>query len=218
MKDNRKSFLVIGLGRFGSSLACSLEEAGQEVLGVDTNSTKVQLIVNRLTHVVILDATNEVALSSLGVGNFDAAIVASGSNFESSILITMLLKRLGARYIVAKALTEQQAYVLSQVGADRVVQPEREAGLHLANKLISPNLLDYFILEPDLRVAEVLAPDWMSGNTISNLDIRHNYKVTILLIKNGNRLLISPNSKDIINAGDTLIVFGHEEDIRRLRE
>ena len=218
MTAANQSFLVIGLGRFGTSLACALAESGHDVLGVDTNPSVVQNLASRLTHVVALDATCEEALASLGVGNFDATIVASGSNFEASILITLLLKRLGARHVVAKATTEQQADVLSRVGADQVVQPERDAGVHLAHQLISPNVLDYLTLGPGMSVAEVRAPDWMAGKTLAELDVRRRHKVTILLIKNGCRFLISPDPHDHVNAGDTLVVVGRDEDIARLRE
>jgi trk system potassium uptake protein TrkA len=214
----RKNFLVIGLGRFGASLACALADAGQDVLGVDADPAIVQRLSSRLTHVAALDAANEEALAGLGVSNFDAVIVASGSNFEASILITLLLKRLGARYVVAKATTEQQAEVLNRVGADRVVQPERDAGPRLARRLISPNVLDYLTLEPGMSVAEVRAPDFMAGKTLAELDVRRRFKITILLIKNGHRFLISPDPDDRIEAGDTLVVVGRDEDIARLRE
>lgn len=214
----RKNFLVIGLGRFGASLACALADAGHDVLGVDADPAVVQRLSSRLTHVAALDAANEEALASLGVGNFDAAIVASGSNFEASILITLLLKQQGARYVVAKALTEQQVEVLSRVGADRVVQPERDAGLRLARRLISPNVLDYLTVEPGMSVAEVSAPDFMADKTLAELDVRRRHKITILLIKNGKRVIISPDPDDVIHAGDTLVVVGRDEDIARLRE
>ena len=136
MAGPKKSFLVIGLGRFGSSLAMALADAGHEVLAVDTDMEVVQRLSNRLTHAVAMDAANEQALETLGVRNFDAAIVAMGADFEASILLTLMLKRLGVRFVVAKARTEQQVEVLNRVGADRVVHPERDAGLRLARQLI----------------------------------------------------------------------------------
>lgn len=214
----RKSFLVIGLGRFGTSLATALMEAGQEVLGVDVDPVVVQRLSSHLTHVVTLDSANEEALASLGIGNFDATIVATSSNFEASILLTLMLKRLGARYVLAKADTEQQADVLKRVGADRVVQPARDAGLRLAHQLISPNVLDYLSMRPGLSVAEVHAPEFMAGKTLAELDVRRRYRITILLIKNGNRFLISPDPDDRINRGDRLVVVGRDEDIARLQE
>ena len=217
MAKDRKSFLVVGLGRFGSSLAIALADAGHEVLAVDTNPEVVQRLSNRLTHVVAVDAANEQALETLGVGNFDAAVVAIGDDFESSILLTLMLKRLGVPFVVAKARTEQQVEVLNRVGADRVVQPERDAGLRMARQLTSPNLLDYLTLGPGMSVAEIHAPDFMVGKTLGELNVRNKYKITILLIKNGEHLLISPDPEDRINPNDRLVVAGRDQDISRLR-
>lgn len=217
MAGRKKSFLVIGLGRFGSSLAMALADAGHEVLAVDTDIEVVQRLSNRLTHAVAMDAANEQALETLGVRNFDAAIVAMGADFEASILLTLMLKRLGVRFVVAKARTEQQVEVLNRVGADRVVQPERDAGLRLARQLISPNLLDYLTLGPGMSVAEIHAPDFMVGKTLDELNVRNKYKITILLIKNGDHFLISPDPQDRINVNDRLVVAGRDEDIARLR-
>ncbi len=209
----RKNFLVIGLGHFGTSLACSLADAGHNVLGVDIDLDIVQALSSRLAHVVELDAANEDALASLGINNFDAAIVASGKNFESSVLITLLLKRLGAHYVIAKAITEQQAEVLKRIGADEVVQPERDAGTRLARLLISPNVLEYLELEQGVSVAEIQATASMDGKSVAELDFRRKYKITILLIKDGDRYLISPDPDDRVRTGDTLVVFGRNEDI-----
>lgn len=215
---SRKNFLVIGLGHFGTSLACSLADAGHDVLGVDIDLDIVQALSSRLAHVVEMDATNEEALASLGINNFDAAIVASGKNFEASVLITLLLKRLDAGYVVAKAITEQQAEVLKRIGADQVVQPERDAGARLARLLISPNVLEYLELEQGVSVAEIQAPASMDGKSVAELDFRRKYKITILLIKDGDRYLISPDPDDRVRTGDTLVVFGRNEDISRIRE
>lgn len=214
----RKNFLVIGLGRFGTSVACSLADAGHDVLGVDMDSDIVQELSGRLAHVVEMDAANEDALRSLGINNFDAAIVASGENFESSVLITLLLKRLGARLVVAKAITEQQAEVLKRIGADQVIQPERDAGARLAHLLMSPNVMEYLALEQGVSVAEIQVPASIDGKSVAELDFRRKYKITILLIQNGNRYIVSPDPEDRVRTGDTLIVFGRDEDISRFRE
>jgi trk system potassium uptake protein len=217
MMAKRKSFLVLGLGRFGISLATALMKEGQEVLGVDIDPVIVQRLSGHLTHVVTLDSTNEESLAALGIGNFDAAIVALSGNFEASVLLTLGLKHLGARYVVAKANTEEQAEVLTKVGADRVVQPSLDAGLRVAHQLVSPNVLDYLALKPGMSVAEVHAPEFMAGKTLAELDVRRRYKITIILIKNGDRFLISPDPDDEINRGDRLVVVGRDEDIARLQ-
>jgi trk system potassium uptake protein len=213
----RKSFLVIGLGRFGRSLAEALMSEGQEVLGVDTDPAVVQQLSSHLTHVVTMDSNSEESLATLGIGNFDAAIVAISGNFEASVLLTLGLKRLGARYIVAKANTEEQEEVLTRVGADRVVQPSRDAGLRMAHQLTSPNVLDYLALRPGMSVAEIIAPDFMAGRTLGELDFRRRHKITIILVKDGDRFLISPDPDDVIHKGDRLVVVGRDEDIARLQ-
>lgn len=213
----RKSFLVIGLGRFGRSLAEALMSEGQEVLGVDTDPAVVQQLSSHLTHVVTMDSNSEESLATLGIGNFDAAIVAISGNFEASVLLTLGLKRLGARYIVAKANTEEQEEVLTRVGADRVVQPSRDAGLRMAHQLTSPNVLDYLALRPGMSVAEIIAPDFMAGRTLGELDFRRRHKITIILVKDGDRFLISPDPDDVIHQGDRLVVVGRDEDIARLQ-
>jgi trk system potassium uptake protein len=217
MANRKKSFLIIGLGRFGSSLAIALSDAGHEVLAVDTDIEVVQGLSNRLTHAVALNAASEEALATFGVGNFDAAIVATGSDFESSVLLTLMLKRLKVRFVVAKARNEQQMEVLNRVGADRVVQPEHDAGLRLARQLITPNVLDYLTLGTGMSVAEIHAPDFMIGKTLADLEVRKKYKVAILLIRNGDRILVSPDPDDMIASGDRLVVVGRDADIARLR-
>jgi trk system potassium uptake protein len=214
----RKSFLVIGLGRFGTSLATALMKEGQEVLGVDTDPLVVQQLSGHLTHVVTLDSNSEESLAALGIGNFDATIVAISGNFEASVLLTLGLKHLGARYIVAKANTDEQAEVLTRVGADRIVSPSRDAGLRMAHQLTSPNVLDYLALKPGMSMAEVHAPDYMAGKTLAELDVRRKHKVTIILVKDGDRFLISPDPDDVIHLGDRLVVVGKDEDIARLQK
>ncbi|MBE0409878.1 MAG: TrkA family potassium uptake protein, partial [Anaerolineales bacterium] len=181
----RRSFLVIGLGRFGTSLAEALVQKGHEVMGVDADPVVVQRLSTHLTHTVVMEAVTEETLLTLGIGNFDAVIVATGGNFESSILLTLMLKRLGARYVVANAHTEQQADVLNQVGADKVVQPEQDAGRRIAHQLITPNILDYLPLAAGMSVAEVPAPEFMVGKTLAELEMRRKYRISVLLIENG---------------------------------
>jgi trk system potassium uptake protein len=214
----RKSFLVIGLGRYGTSVATALMDAGQEVLGVDVDPAVVQRLSSQLTHVVTLVSSSEESLAALGIGNFDAAIVAISGNFEASVLLTLGLRNLGARYIVAKANTEEQAEVLTRVGADRVVQPSRDAGQRTAHQLTSPNVLDYLSLRPGMSVAEIHAPEFMAGQTLAELDVRRKHKIIIILIRSGDRFLISPDPDDLIHSGDRLVVVGQDEDIARLQE
>ena len=211
-----KQFVVIGLGRFGSSVATSLAEAGYDVLGIDMLEERVRPMANVLTHVVQADATDEEVLRSLGVRNFDCCVVALSSNLQSSILVTMTAKELGVPMVVAKARDDQHGKVLTKIGADRIIFPERDMGLRLAHSLISGNILDLIELSPSHSVAEVVANDRMVGKSLRQLDLRAKFGVNVLAIKRGSNIQISPRAEDVLNEGDVLVVIGHNDVIRKL--
>jgi len=146
-----KQFIVLGLGRFGSAVATSLAELGHEVLGVDYDEEIVNILKDKITQAVQADVTEERVLKELGVKNFDTAIVGIGSNLETSILVTMMLKEMGLKYIIAKAQNNLHAKVLKKIGVDKVVFPERDMGARIAQRLITPNIKDYIELEPEKR-------------------------------------------------------------------
>jgi len=211
-----KQFVVIGLGRFGASVARSLAEAGYEVLGIDILDDRVRPLANVLTHVVQADATDEEVLRSLGIRNFDCCVVALSSNLQSSILVTMTAKELGVPMVVAKARDDQHGKVLTKIGADRIIFPERDMGLRLAHSLISGNILDLIELSPSHSVAEVVANDRMVGKSLRQLDLRAKFGVNVLAIKRGSNIQISPRAEDVLNEGDVLVVIGHNDVIRKL--
>lgn len=211
-----KQFVVIGLGRFGASVASSLAEAGYEVLGIDILDDRVRPLANVLTHVVQADATDEEVLRSLGIRNFDCCVVALSSNLQSSILVTMMAKELGVPMVVSKARDDQHGKVLAKIGADRIVFPERDMGLRLAHSLISGNILDLIELSPSHSVAEVVANDRMVGKSLRQLDLRAKFGVNVLAIKRGSNINISPRAEDVLNEGDVLVVIGHNDVIRKL--
>ena len=211
-----KQFLVLGLGRFGTSLARTLCEQGQEVLAVDADENLVESIAPHVTQAIQLDATDEEALSSLDVQNFDAAIVSIGQNTRDSILISVILKELGVPYLVAKANDELHAKVLRKIGVDRVVFPERDMGARLARNLLTPNVLELMELGGDHQLIEILVPaKWVGGSLIS-LNVRRRYGVNILAIHRGDRFLASPAPDMLFESGDTVLVMGRREDIERL--
>ena len=142
-----RQFVVIGIGRFGGAIAETLSRLGHEVLAIDTDEEVIQKISDKVTHAVAADATDESVLKSLGVRNFDVAVVAIGSDIQSSIMTTLMLKELGIRYVVAKAQNELHARVLMKIGADKIVFPERDMGERVAHNLISSNILDYIELQ-----------------------------------------------------------------------
>jgi len=162
----RKSFAVIGAGRFGSSLAITLAEIGHDVLVMDLDETKVQELSDKVTHALQADSTHEQNIKVLGIANFDAVIVSIGTEIQASILTCLMVKELGAKYVVAKALTEQHGKVLERIGVDRVVFPERDMGIRLARQLADSYVLNCMDLSPDYSVEELTAPDFMVGRTL----------------------------------------------------
>lgn len=211
-----RQFAVIGLGRFGASLAKALAEAGHEVLGVDLLEERIRPLTNVLTHVVQADVTDEEVLRSLGIRNFDCCVVTISSNIQSSILATLMIKEQGVPLVVAKARDDQHGKVLQKIGADRVVFPERDMGVRLAHNLMAGSVLDYIELSPDNSIAEVMATDRLVGKTLRQLDLRARYGVNVMAIKRGSKINVSPKADDVISEGDVLVVIGPNESIRRL--
>lgn len=214
----KRQFVVIGCGRFGTSVALKLNELGSEVMVVDNNEEIIQDISEYVTHAVQADATDENTIRSLGIRNFDVAVVTIGSDIQSSILITLMCKELGVKYVVAKAQNELHAKVLYKIGADRVVFPEREMGIRIAKNLVYDNILDYVELDPRYGIAEVIAPEEWVGSTIKELDIRNKYHLNILGIKHGADLDVQFNPDDEITEGTVLVVIGGNTDINKLEK
>lgn len=211
-----RQFAVIGLGRFGASLARALAEAGHDVLGVDLLEERIRPLTNVLTHVVQADVTDEEVLRSLGIRNFDCCVVTISSNIQSSILATLMIKEQGVPLVVAKARDDQHGKVLQKIGADRVVFPERDMGVRLAHNLIAGSVLDYIELSPDNSIAEVMASDRLVGKNLRQLDLRARYGVNVMAIKKGSKINVSPKADDMVSEGDVLVVIGPNESIRRL--
>ena len=211
-----KQFIVLGLGRFGSAVATSLAELGHEVLGVDYDEEIVNILKDKITQAVQADVTEERVLKELGVKNFDTAIVGIGSNLETSILVTMMLKEMGLKYIIAKAQNNLHAKVLKKIGVDKVVFPERDMGARIAQRLITPNIKDYIELEPDYNIIEIKALPKFVDKTLSELDLRNKYGINVLAIKRDDSFNISPQAKDVIKKEDFLIVIGENKKINKL--
>ncbi|HHY67560.1 MAG TPA: TrkA family potassium uptake protein, partial [Alicyclobacillus sp.] len=203
---------------FGSSVAKTLYQTGHEVLAIDGDREVIEDIMDSVTHAVQADATDEQALRALGLRNFDVAVVGIGGDIQASILCTLIVRELGVPFIVAKAQTELHGKVLSRIGADRVVHPERDMGLRVAHNLVSPNILDYIELSPDYSIAEVAAGKGMVGKTLRQLDIRAKYGCNVMAIKRGENINISPLADDRLREQDILVVIGSNEDLRRLEE
>jgi trk system potassium uptake protein TrkA len=213
----KKQFAVIGMGRFGQSVARGLASLGQEVLAVDSDEALVNEIAPYVTHAVQADATDEKALAALGIRNFDVAVVTIGDNIQASILVTMLCKELGVGFVLAKAVGELHGKVLYKTGADRVVFPERDMGLRVAHNLADSNILDYIEIAGDLRIVDISAlPSW-ENKSLEDLDFRRKYGVNVIAIKKKNKEMNTvPHGVDIIEKDDMLIVVGNKDSIVRL--
>ncbi len=211
-----KQFIVIGCGRFGSSVAKTLYKMGNDVLAIDEHEEIVQEISDEVTHAVQADATDERTLRSLGVRNFDVAVITIGSDIQASIMATLIAKELGVKFVVAKAQNELHAKVLYKIGADRVVFPERDMGMRVAHNLVSSNILDYIELAPDYSIMEVTALDEWIGQSLIESNIRSKYGINVMAIKHGNDINVSPVAKDVIHNGDVLVVIGHNNDLKKL--
>lgn len=203
-----KSYIVIGLGRFGQTLARQLCALGAEVLAMDIHNDLVQQVADEVTHAVVGDAQDKDVLRALGVRNFDCAIVAIGSDLASSVLTVMNLKELEVPYIICKAHDETHRRVLEKLGVDRVVIPEQENAARLARSLNSHNVLDYIELSEDYGILEIPAPKAWIGKTLKDLNVRAKLGVNIIAVESGEITNVSPAADYRIQAGDILVVLG----------
>ncbi|ULO08423.1 TrkA family potassium uptake protein [Paenibacillus sp. 19GGS1-52] len=213
-----QQFVVIGLGRFGSSLALELMEMGYEVLGIDHQEDRVEEMSNHLTHSVMADATDEETMRSLGVRNFDCGIVAIGDNMERSILAAITLKELGVKKVVAKAITILHGRALSKLGVDRVIFPERDMGVRVAHQLVRPHLLDYIEISKDFKIVELTVPACMDGKSLSELNTRAKYGCSIIALNRDSGMIVAPTALDYLHNGDIMVVIGSNESIARFED
>lgn len=217
-KRGNESFAVIGLGRFGSSVAQVLFDMGYEVLIMDENQERVQQLNHLSTHAVQGDSTDEKALKELGIRNFDVVVVAIGADIQASILTTLVLKDMGVKKIVAKAQNERHGQVLYKIGADKVVYPEYDMGLRVAHNLISPNVLDFVELSNDYSVVELKVSRDMVEKTLVDIDVRARFGVNVIAIKSHGEFNIAPSPNDFIKDQDVLIVLGHKRDLKKFED
>lgn len=203
-----KSYMVIGLGLFGSEVARKLCEKGFEVLAIDTQSNLVQQIAQDVTQAVVADGRDKDVLRSLGASNFDCAVIAIGDDLASSVLTIMNLKELKVPYIVCKAHDETHRSVLEKLGADRVVIPECEFAGKLARTLTAQNVLDYIELSSDYGILEVPAPKTWVGKTLKDLNVRAKLGVNIIAVKNGGKTNVSPAADYLVQEADVMAILG----------
>jgi trk system potassium uptake protein len=218
-----RQFAVIGLGRFGASVAMTLSNKGYEVLAIDITEDKVQDFSDIVAHAVCVDATDEKALKTIGIESVDVAIVSVGNNIEASVLITLVLKEIGIKEVVAKAVTPEQGKILEKVGADKIVFPERDMGVRIANSLVSENVSEHIDLSPTCSIIEIKAPQDFIGKSLKQLRVRVEYKLNIVAVKSVNEagqesINSTPAADYIIKGTDRLMVVGSNEDIEKLKK
>ena len=213
---SKKQFVVIGLGRFGSSIATTLYSLGNDVLVIDKNEDLIQDIASEVTHAVQADATDENALKALGIRNFDVAIISIGGDIKSSVMATLIVRELGVKYIIAKGNGELHAKVLYKIGADRVVLPEKDMGVRVAHNIISSSILDYIELSSDYSIMEVKAfKDWV-GKDLKSLDLRKKYGINVIAIKKGEKINLNPAADDIVCKDNVIVAIGSKEALTSL--
>jgi trk system potassium uptake protein TrkA len=214
----KKQFAVIGIGRFGGSVARNLHRMGYEVLAVDISKDEVDQVMHDVTHAVQVDALDFETIKSLGIRNFDVVIVGIGSNLQASILVTVQLKELGVKFVVAKAMSDLHGKVLEKVGADRVIYPERDMGARVAHHLVSAKVIDYIELSSEYGIIEMQVPEGLVGITMGKADLRARFGVTVLAIRRDAEIIVSPGADHVFEAQDIMVVLGGTEDIARLEE
>jgi trk system potassium uptake protein TrkA len=214
----QQEYAVIGLGRFGTSLATTLVERGYYVLGIDRDPEIVQRIADSITQAVVLDSTDENALRAVDITAFEKVVVSIGHNFECNLMTTVALKSLGVRNVVCKARTQQHHDILLRVGADHVVLPEHDAGRRLAHVLSGPGVLDQLELEPGFSLTELRVPQSMVGHSLLESNLRRRCGVTVLLVKRGSSLTVTPEPNYVFQPDDLLVVIGSDDDLSRLHE
>ena len=207
----KQQVVIVGLGRFGASIAKELYQMGHDVLAIDLDEKNVQEMLGHVTLAVSADATNEAVLKELGVSNFDVAVVAIGSDIQASILATVLLKDMGIPYIVARAINELHGNALDRIGANRIMYPEQGMGSRMAHIGFDPGVLDYMEIAPNYGITKLRAPEEMVKRTLEEVGFarpRDKYGTAVLAIRRGREYLLVPAKDEEIRTGDVLIVAG----------
>ncbi len=218
LRRENPQFAVIGLGRFGRAVCSSLHKLGYEVLGTDIDEKLVtQVLTQRsASHAIQLDSTEPEALKEAGIYEMDTVVVAIGNYLQESIITTLNVKEAGVEYVVAKASSEIHGKLLQRVGADHVVFPEHEAGCALAETITKPAILERFELDPENSIVEVLVPETFHNKTLTELELRGSYGVSVLALGDGEKFSINPDPQQKLRKGLVMVVIGSNKDIQRL--
>lgn len=214
-KAKRKQFLVAGLGLFGTSVAVTLQGLGYEVYALDNDESLVQDLSSQLTYVVSGDVSDRKTLQALPLEDIDVAVVAIG-NVERNMMTTMLLKELGIKQVVSKAINNLHGAMLSKIGADKVVYAERDMGERVAHNLISAGVMDYIELSSEISVMSLTIPTEFIGKNLIEADLRRRYDVNVVAIKREGRTLVNPKAQEVFQPEDEIIVLGTHEGVKRM--
>jgi trk system potassium uptake protein len=216
-KGLQKRFAVIGLGRFGVSVARVLHDMDQVVLGIDNLMDRVDELGPVLGHVVRADATDPAALKALHIQDFDGVVVAIGNDVEASVISCLNCKDLGVKMLIAKAQDDRHGRVLERLGVDRVVYPQRDMGARVAHNISAGGIIDYVRLSEQYGMAEVVASPLLADHTLQDLDMRNRFGLNVMAIKRGRKIIVSPGAEELVKSGDLLVVIGDAEGIGRLQ-
>ena len=212
-----KSFAVLGLGQFGTSVAKTIAKGDFELVAIDKNPASVQSISRYIPHAAIADCTDEAVLVDLGIKNCDIVVVAVGNEFESAILTTVTLKELGVRKVIVKATNDRHANILYKVGADLVILPEIEMGVRVANSMTETDILDRINLSSEYSIVELTANRKLIGKTIAQLDLRKKFGITVLAIKRNDEIIVSPLPIEELCQHDICVLLGSNSQIENFK-
>ncbi len=221
--SRRRTYAVIGLGRFGSAVATTLAEMGEEVIGIDSDEEKVRQLADALAQAVQLEASDLKALREVGVQDVDTAIISIGENIEASLLVVMQVKELGVKNVVAKAVTPLHGRILQKLGVNRVIYPEREMAIRVALSLVVPNVLDYIEVSKDYSIVDIEAPPAFVGQSLKELELRPRYGLTLIAIKRrssggAEATIVAPSADERIAVGDVLSLLGATERLGQIEK
>ena len=211
-----KSFAVIGLGRFGESIATELANAGADVLAVDIDKDRVRALADIVTCAVAVDIRDTEAMESLGLSNMDAVIIAVTQSIDISILATIYAKECGVPYVVAKSKDEIHTRILKKIGADKIIIPERETGIRIARHLLTGNIINFVELSDTIRMIEIdIRPEW-AGHTLRELDLRKKEKINVIALRSNGELEVSPDPDKMLTSDITMLITIDKKTLNKL--
>ena len=217
MQMRKKQYAVVGLGRFGMTLAQTLFEEGEDILAIDMDAERIDEARDHVTHAVQADAMDRDALVQLGIRDFDVCIITIGMDIKASGMVTMLMKELGVKFVIAKAHDNVHGRMLLKLGADKIIFPERDMGRRVAHNLISGNILDFIELSPDFSMVEIQPPEEWNGRTLAELDLRNKMQVNVIAIRRAGEVDPSPMPGSVVFRDDRLLVMASRDTLKKIR-